>query len=307
MSSYWSDFYEGLIANIEERSSASLERVEEAVRKTRDLEESAPGILAMACWGEAGFDRIKEIAISQRSSKKSSSALKTFSLLAAGAEIDPITFFVVHQRFLEYARVLLKPNEILKISARKALYDFVHATNTDDFLIPLGVAFTQIAFADQRAAEELVNALATKWLKFGPNTIAQYIVSCSVEANNEPFFQKFFEEYSQILDPMVSQVWSEFDLQGMLRPDFVVRRSDDSYLIVEIECPSKKLMTVQNQLSTDAIHAEKQTMQYKEFFAERLRETRSIMPFFSDPECLIVIGMENELNDRQKKRSEGSQ
>jgi hypothetical protein len=108
-------------------------------------------------------------------------------------------------------------------------------------------------------------------------------------------------KHPQILDPMAQQVWSQPDFHGAHEPDFVIRRADNSYLIVEIETPGKQLMTQAAQLSADATHAEKQATDYREFLDERLSETRRHFPEYSSAECLAVIGLESSLVGSQRR------
>jgi hypothetical protein len=58
---------------------------------------------------------------------------------------------------------------------------------------------------------------------------------------DEPSLHAFFERYPQMLDPMAVQVWSKPDFHGYKEPDFLIRRSDNSYLIIEIENAEKSI------------------------------------------------------------------
>lgn len=70
---------------------------------------------------------------------------------------------------------------------------------------------------------------------------------------------------------------------------------------MEIEKPSKPLVTLANQLSAETTQAERQGSEYKAFLMERLPEAQQHFPFLRDPDCLIVIGMESSLNGTQQK------
>jgi hypothetical protein len=118
-------------------------------------------------------------------------------------------------------------------------------------------------------------------------------------ARDEPTFQRFFTGHPQILDPMASQVWSQPDFHGAYEPDFVIRRADDSYLIVEIETPGKQIITLAEQLSASAAHAEKQATDYRRFLSERVVEARNHFSEYLDADCLVIIGLENRLTQPQ--------
>jgi hypothetical protein len=105
-----------------------------------------------------------------------------------------------------------------------------------------------------------------------------------------------------LLDPMAIEVWPKPDLHGAAEPDFLVRRIDNSYLVVEIEKPSKSLVTSAKQLSAEATQAVTQALHYRGFLVERFAEAARSFPSFQVPECLVVIGMECALTAEQKRR-----
>jgi hypothetical protein len=74
-----------------------------------------------------------------------------------------------------------------------------------------------------------------------------------------------------------------------------------TYLVVEIETPSKLLVTHSNKLSAKATHAVAQATDYASFLVERLLNLRQQLPSFRQPECLVVIGMERDLNPAQAR------
>jgi hypothetical protein len=100
---------------------------------------------------------------------------------------------------------------------------------------------------------------------------------------------------------MALQVWSQPDLHGAHEPDFIIRRADNSYLIVEIETPGKQLVTQAGQMSAEATHAEKQATDYRAFLDERVVEARQHFPHYQGAECLAVIGLETLLTEQQAK------
>lgn len=99
---------------------------------------------------------------------------------------------------------------------------------------------------------------------------------------------------------MAVQVWSQPDFHGAAEPDFVVRRADDTYLIVEIECPAKLLMTKSGQISAQTAYDEKQVLDYEAFLSDRIAEARTHFPRYARADCLVLIGLESQLADKQR-------
>jgi hypothetical protein len=100
---------------------------------------------------------------------------------------------------------------------------------------------------------------------------------------------------------MALQVWPKPDLHGAKEPDFVIRRIDDSYIVVEIETPAKPLVTGGGQVSAQVTQAVTQAMEYRTFLLERFPQAATFFPEFRNPECLVVIGMERDLSEDQRR------
>jgi hypothetical protein len=150
------------------------------------------------------------------------------------------------------------------------------------------------------AAKELFAALSARWLAVSKPVLEGYEALILKEPDNEPAFQRFLMEHPQLLDPMAVQVWPHPNLFGFRFPDFVVRRADNSYIVIEIERPSKPLVTTGGQLSADVTHAEQQATDYRSYLMQRFADARVHFPNFEDPDCLAVTGLERALDVRQK-------
>jgi len=90
-------------------------------------------------------------------------------------------------------------------------------------------------------------------------------------------------------------------LWGAKEPDFVIRRADDTYVVVEIECPAKLLVTSTGQLSAETSHAVHQVLDYADKLAQRQEISSATFPRFRAPECLVVNGLEDPLTPEQKR------
>jgi hypothetical protein len=98
---------------------------------------------------------------------------------------------------------------------------------------------------------------------------------------------------------MTHQLWSRPNLHGYKEPDFIIRRTDDSYMVVEIETPAKPIMTKQGNLSAYATQAIGQVLAYRSFLIDRSHALKHHLPRFTVPDCLVVIGLETVLDAKQ--------
>ena len=181
--------------------------------------------------------------------------------------------------------------------ARTKLIEFVLAFDDDDKLLGhIGVAFQIVTWPGPDVAKELIAALATRWLAISTPLLDKYERLIADHPDDEPVFQRFFTEYPQILDPMAAEVWPLPDLHGYRQPDFVLRRFDNTYVVVEIEAPSKMLVTRKNAIAATASTAISQVNEYLRFIRQ-LQNVQIHFPRLDDVRGLAVVGLQSDLDD----------
>ncbi len=268
---------------------------------TFNFELKAPAACCLLCWGEAGIDALIEGVKRTPSSKNRSLAVQIICAVASGTEP---AFLFLAEDLKDAVRMALNTTSSIQTFARQRLTEYMLSLPDDiEASDVAAIGFQRLSLLETRAeaSRELFAALASRWLVVGEPTIAQYRRLIADFADDENTFQEFFEGVPQLLDPLCSVMWPKPDLHGAKEPDFVLKRSDGSYLIVEIEAPAKRLVTEALQISAQVTQAVTQAMQYRSFLVERPAETRTHFPEFRDPECLVVIGTEGSLTEAQKR------
>ncbi len=271
------------------------DRISAIAENADGLEEIFPAYVALATWGENGFEEITRIALAGETVKIVSAALTVLSSIVEHGRILGTVF--VEQNILNIANERISIQDCL--SARHALTAMVMAIPTEDLMLPLSQSFMHYALGAMEAPKILSLVISSKWMKFGPAVLDRFEQMLITHADDEPAFQAFFCVYPQMLDPMAVKVWSQADLHGAVEPDFVLQRVDDSYLVVEIETPGKLLMTQDGQLASGATHAEKQVNDYCAFLNERSIEARHLFPNYRSADKMAVIGLHSRLNPQQ--------
>jgi hypothetical protein len=292
-------FYDWLISRVSDGGSGALTEVAEFSRQEDEGLMQRPASAALICWGAEGCAALAHNAKTTPTHKNLVSAIVMLSAVAAGTWSRPEIFYIDEDVLCQRLHKILAGGE-LRAVARAYLIEVLQDTPDDDLLISLGTAFQTLAMLAEHAVGELVRAMSSRWLKVGPTTVQEYERLIATAPASEPAFQDFFIHHPQFLDPMALAVWSQPNLHGAFKPDFLVRRADNSYVVVEIECPAKPVMTQAGQLSAEATHAEKQALEYRQFLNERIQEARQHFPSYGAAECLVVIGLEAGLNEKQQ-------
>ncbi|HEY2710795.1 MAG TPA: Shedu anti-phage system protein SduA domain-containing protein [Caulobacteraceae bacterium] len=278
-------------------------KVAAVARDGDELELIYPAYAAMLTWGDVGINEIIAIALAGTTVKIKSAALTLLAAVAATGRTPNLAFPVSDPRFMQRVNAGLNPLTAQR-SARQGLRRLLLAISTDDVLGPVNSAFMFLSIQQPECpemGEELVAALSSKWFRLSPTVLDKFEQMFDTNAEDEPAFQNFLCRYPQLLDPMAIHVWSQPSFHGALVPDYLIRRADDSYLVVEIETPAKRIMTRGNQLASAAMQAERQVLDYEDFLSERVQEARTHFPGFSRAERLVVIGREGFLNEAQRK------
>jgi hypothetical protein len=209
---------------------------------TFNFELKAPAAWELACWGRAGLDQLYEGAQSNSSSKNLSLLVEVLCTFASGIEDKPLFASVEQERKM---RVLIANDVSIIDYSRQKLADLVLSMGDDADVVDLATKGFRHGISRSRAlAKEMFAAISSRWQALSAPVIERYETLIREVPNDEPAFQRFFSEYPQMLDPMATDIWPEPNLHGARSPDFVIRRSDDSYLVVEIETPGKPIVTL---------------------------------------------------------------
>jgi hypothetical protein len=266
---------------------------------TFNFELKAPAAWCLVAWGPPGLQALVEMVRRTPTSKNYSLAFQILSTLAAGERLAEMW---LGEDLRQRVDAKVRDWGALFEAAQVQLNEFVLEIPADDDAASRAAAAIQFLSLNRPGAvKALFLSMCARWLSVGSATLAAYQRLLTEFPNDEPRLHGFFEGHPQLLDPMVLDIWSKPDLHGAAEPDFVLRRIDGSYLVVEIETPGKSLTTADNQLSAHTTHAISQTLQYKAFLAERFAQAAATFPNFQSPDCLVVVGLEEGLVDGQKR------
>ena len=263
---------------------------------TFNFEIKAPAASCLIFWGEVGLRSLVDGAKVTPSSKNVSLCVRNLAVLASGQPISELSFIrdprIVEKIQAEYSK-MDKIDEI----ARALLTQFVLSMESDDDVASLGGRLSSVV-EDIGAAKEIFAAMSARWLAVAEPVLGEFERLIVEHPDDEAVFQSFLTNHPQILDPMAIQVWPQPNLLGSRYPDFLVRRADNSYLVVEIECPAKSLVKG-GQASAAVTHAEQQVTDYRDYLMRRHQDAIQHFPHFNDPDCLVVTGLQRELDERQ--------
>jgi len=118
----------------------------------------------------------------------------------------------------------------------------------------------------------------------------------------EIIYHNFLKANPLILEPFHAQIWSKPRFGEALVPNFLIRSMDNTYTVVEIERPDIKIMTNAGELSAYTTHAKRQALDFRDWASSNQLYAQQTYKGIARPFCLVVIGLEYELNDMQLRR-----
>ncbi len=271
-------------------------------RITFNYELKAPAGYCLVRWGTQGLQAMVEATTRAPESKNISITLEILSSLAAGQQRPYLSRFVA-TRLLDDVDAHVSDWVSLGRDARLLLVRFLLELPSDeDAVAAVGHQFMRHGIVGNMVgARQLFEATAVRFIAVGEPTLQLLEHLIANNASDERSFQDFLTAHPQILDPMAVEIWPRPSLWGAKEPDFVVRRADDTYVVVEIECPAKLLLTSTGQLTAETSHAVQQVLDYADKLVQRQELISATFPRFRAPDCLVVNGLEGPLTAEQKR------
>ncbi|MBO4142714.1 DUF4263 domain-containing protein [Micromonospora tulbaghiae] len=118
----------------------------------------------------------------------------------------------------------------------------------------------------------------------------------------EEEYQKYLHDHPIILDPLAAEIVPKHRLGSDYITDFVIRRHDGRYLVVEIEKPQDRIFTSSDDFAAPFSHALGQVLDFQGWVAEQNSYARSKLPHIENPRGLLVMGRRADLTAHQERK-----
>jgi hypothetical protein len=133
-------------------------------------------------------------------------------------------------------------------------------------------------------------------------SLLQEFESLVARDESEEVYQKFLADHPVFLDPLASEVIPKQRLGSQYITDFVVRRLDNKYLLVEIEKPQDAVFTVGNDFSAKFSHALGQILDFQQWVDAHAEYGRSLLPNISSPKGILIMGNAASFSPWQRQK-----
>lgn len=118
----------------------------------------------------------------------------------------------------------------------------------------------------------------------------------------EAEYQRFLQDNPVLLDPIAAEVLPTAPLGLEFRTDFVLRRHDGRYVVVEIEKPQDPLLTARHDIAAPLTHAWGQVLDFQHWIAENSSYAQKSFPDVAAPAGLVIMGRRDRLDARARAK-----
>lgn len=119
---------------------------------------------------------------------------------------------------------------------------------------------------------------------------------------SEERIQTFLFDNPILLDPLAIEIYSKHELGNEFKTDFVIKRLNNDYVLVEIEKSTDKIFTNKGVFHSQATEAIAQVRDFQSWIHENLSYARNTLPSIRRPEALLIIGRRKELTQDMQRR-----
>ena len=116
----------------------------------------------------------------------------------------------------------------------------------------------------------------------------------------EEEYQVFLKEHPVFLDALAADVIPKQKLGIETVTDFVLRRYDNKYILVEIEKPQDRFFTRANHFTSCFTHAFGQVLDFQQWVDSHGEYAKTHMPGISSPRGLLVMGRRTDLTEKNR-------
>lgn len=193
-------------------------------------------------------------------------------------------------------------------AARDAVNQLMIEARTSPMLLSHILMFLSFSFQirtigglDGVGLDEFYDMMTSGAIKLSKPLLQQFDKMINQDLREEDY-QLFLKRHPVFLDALASDVIPKQKLGIEKVTDFVLRRYDNKYILVEIEKPQDRLFTLTNDFTAEFTHAFGQVLDFQQWVDSHASYARVHMPGISSPRGLLVIGRRTNLSEENKAK-----
>jgi len=270
---------------------------------------SSPAMSALPGWGERGIDQLLEFAFDDNKKLKTRSrALEVMLVVSRGMVPksrnikylepcwDEVKKYDLSQELANYCLFSLRERLLIAFEDEYEKSNLLYFLGTMAQFSGTGIG------GDMEDLDYFLSLIIDNQLILNLSTIQKFEDLINSSPKHEEKLQQFLTGHPVILDPFVSELFTKQKLGSDFITDYVVKRTNNQYVLVEIENSTDKLFNQNGSFTSSLIEAISQVRDFQAWISDNLAYAQKKLPEIKHPEGLVVIGRGCNLNKMQKKR-----
>ena len=282
----------------------------ENLKQLMKEEYLAPIVIAcLPGWGEAGIKLLVEYAFDDDQKLKTRTRAMECSVCISQEQIPTSEDMMYLPKTWDECKKYSITEDLSRFclfSLRERLLDaFDDDYEKSSFMLLLGTkSMSYYALKDKTRSQidYLLGLVLDNRLSLSSSTINKLETAIDSSPDREEDLQKLLTENPVLLDPFVIELYSKLQLGSDFITDYVIKRTNNQYVLVEIENSTDKIFNQNGSFSSSAMEAIAQVRDFQAWISDNLSYAQKKLPEIKHPEGLVVIGRSAALSDIEKKR-----
>jgi hypothetical protein len=263
-----------------------------------------PAVSILPAWGKRGLRELKQII---QHGFHSSDAQRLILTIAAGENPSEARLIGIPEDWYDKCSIAITDDLIEE--SQLIIRELMLEQNTDQRLratlitnLSMDLTLFSKRKKDHTTVEYFLSAFTDTRLLLNKQLIDEFEYILNRIAKREEDLHKFLFENPIFLDPLAIEIRSKHELGSEFKTDFVLRRLNDEYVLVEVEKSTDKIFTQKGVFHSNLTEAVGQVRDFQAWIHDNIAYARNFLPGIRRPEGLVIIGRRNDLDETMVSR-----
>lgn len=302
------EILETILQMAHNRTNENLEILIELAKMNQLYDEyiSDPAFAAILSWGELGINAIVEHFLKGKIRHFGRTIVALLNI-AIGSKFSDRDLLGVPPGWLD--KLPIEINENLSNYAKITLREIVSRAKFDQDLAynlfwTLGTHINIIASLYQKddKLSLLLQLILERDLSINSILLEEFSSLLDSSPEREEDLHSFLVSNPILIDPLANEIRSKHELGDDFIIDFIIRRLDNDYILVEIERSDQSLFNKNGNFSRALTHAIRQVLDFQTWIADHHEYANSKLPGINRPKGLVIVGRKDTLDKVMKRR-----
>lgn len=158
-----------------------------------------------------------------------------------------------------------------------------------------------VGIDEMQLIDDIFKFYATGAIKISRRLISDFEALLDQDLQEESY-QLFLSKHPVFIDPLAVETISKQKLGIEFVTDFVIRRYDNRYSLIEIERPQDSLFTKGGDFTARFTHAFGQVLDFQQWVEENIAYAQKLLPGIASPTGVLIMGRREDMSDRNRAK-----